>query len=103
MRASAARLEPTPIIDFVHAVQLPAHRAPSFGRLGVRPPGRLRQRHHPDSGSCAALYPFDNTLRAVRISGAQLKEYLEHSARYYRADPAGRSRSMTRCPATTST
>ena len=37
-----------------------------------------------------ALYPFDNTLRAVRISGAQLKEYLEHSARYYRTDAVGR-------------
>jgi 2',3'-cyclic-nucleotide 2'-phosphodiesterase (5'-nucleotidase family) len=31
------------------------------------------------------LYPYDNTLRAVRISGAQLKAFLEHSARYYRS------------------
>ena len=37
-----------------------------------------------------ALYPFDNTLRAIRLSGAQLKAYLEWSARYYRVDPAGR-------------
>jgi 2',3'-cyclic-nucleotide 2'-phosphodiesterase (5'-nucleotidase family) len=37
-----------------------------------------------------ALYPFDNTLRVIRVTGAQLKEYLEHSARYFRVDPAGR-------------
>ena len=41
-------------------------------------------------GQVVALYPFDNTLRAVRVTGAQLKEYLEHSARYFRADPVGR-------------
>src|SRR6185436_15456825 len=32
----------------------------------------------------AQLYPYDNTLRAVRISGKQLRDYLEFSARYYR-------------------
>ena len=32
----------------------------------------------------ARLYPYDNTLRAVRITGRQLRDYLEHSARYYR-------------------
>ncbi len=34
-------------------------------------------------GEIARLYPYENTLTAVRISGAQLKAYLEHSARYY--------------------
>ena len=36
-----------------------------------------------------ALYPYDNTLRAVRISGKQLREYLEQSARYYRTAADG--------------
>src|SRR5829696_2997257 len=36
-----------------------------------------------------ALYPYDNTLRAVRITGRQLREYLEQSARYYRTDANG--------------
>ena len=31
------------------------------------------------------LYPYDNTLRAVKVSGAQLRAFLEHSARYYRS------------------
>ena len=37
----------------------------------------------------ARLYPYDNTLRAIRISGAQLRAYLEHSSRYYRTNAAG--------------
>ncbi|HYW49810.1 MAG TPA: 5'-nucleotidase C-terminal domain-containing protein, partial [Gemmatimonadaceae bacterium] len=33
----------------------------------------------------ARLYPYDNTLRAVRVSGAAVRAFLEHSARYYRS------------------
>jgi 2',3'-cyclic-nucleotide 2'-phosphodiesterase (5'-nucleotidase family) len=37
----------------------------------------------------ARLYPYENTLRAVRVTGAQLRAFLEQSARYFRAyDPA---------------
>src|SRR6478672_6095177 len=32
----------------------------------------------------AQLYPYDNTLRAVRITGKQLRDYLEFSSRYYK-------------------
>ena len=41
-------------------------------------------------GDIAALYPYENTLRAVKISGRQLRDYLEQSARYFEVDPAGR-------------
>ncbi|MET7361395.1 5'-nucleotidase C-terminal domain-containing protein [Streptomyces sp. NPDC005562] len=37
----------------------------------------------------AGLYPFENTLEARLLTGAQLKEYLEFSARYYVRTPAG--------------
>lgn len=33
--------------------------------------------------SMAALYPFDNTLEARVLTGAQVRAYLEFSARYY--------------------
>jgi 2',3'-cyclic-nucleotide 2'-phosphodiesterase/3'-nucleotidase/5'-nucleotidase len=32
------------------------------------------------------LYPYENTLKGIRITGDQLKAYLEHSARYYVAE-----------------
>jgi 2',3'-cyclic-nucleotide 2'-phosphodiesterase/3'-nucleotidase len=35
-------------------------------------------------GDVAGVYPYENTLRAVRVSGAQLRAFLEHSARYFR-------------------
>ncbi len=34
-------------------------------------------------GEIARLYPYENTLSAVRITGARLRAYLEYSARYY--------------------
>ncbi len=41
--------------------------------------------------SLSKLYPYDNTLRVVKVSGAQLKAFLEHSSRYYRSlDANGR-------------
>ena len=32
------------------------------------------------------LYPYENTLRAIRITGEQLKAFLEHRARYFVAE-----------------
>ena len=47
-----------------------------------------------DSGAITAarmqaLYPYDNSVRAIRISGRQLREYLEYSARYFDVDATG--------------
>ncbi len=89
MLASAARMEPTPLLNFVHAVQLRHTRADlsaasAFNLSAGFDSGTIRMR------DLSALYPFDNTLRAVRISGAQLKDYLEHSARYFATDAVGR-------------
>ena len=54
----------------------------------------------------AQLYPYDNTLRAVRISGKQLRDYLEFSSRYYRTSSFGNGaarKPIPRFQATTST
>jgi 2',3'-cyclic-nucleotide 2'-phosphodiesterase (5'-nucleotidase family) len=89
MSAASARLEPTPILNFINSVQLKRtgadlSAASAFDLRAGFDSGTIRMRQ------VAALYPYDNTLRAVRISGAQLKEYLERSAQYYRTDPVGR-------------
>jgi 2',3'-cyclic-nucleotide 2'-phosphodiesterase (5'-nucleotidase family) len=89
MRAGAARVGPIPIVDFVQDVQrrrtgadLSAASAPDLGAGFDADTIRV--------ADVLALYPYDHTLRAIRLSGAQLKDYLEWSARYYRVDPAGR-------------
>ena len=89
MRAGAARLEPSPILDFVHDVQ----RRRTGAELSAASVADLGAGFDADTIRVAhvlALYPFDRTLRAVRVSGAQLKAYLEWSARYFLVDPAGR-------------
>ncbi len=89
MRAGAARLGPTPIVEFVQDVQ----RRRTGADLSATSVFDLRAGFDADTIRVAdvlALYPFDNILRAVRVSGAQLKDYLEWSARYFLVDPVGR-------------
>ena len=77
-----------------------AHRLHSRGRSeGDRRAARVDGRVHRSTrrsapgpitvARLAALYPYDNTLRAVRITGAQLRAYLEQSARYFRTSADG--------------
>jgi 2',3'-cyclic-nucleotide 2'-phosphodiesterase/3'-nucleotidase/5'-nucleotidase len=89
MRAAAARAEPTPILNFINAVQrkrtgADLSAASAFDLRAGFDSGAIRL------GQVLALYPYENTLRAVRITGAQLKDYLEHSVLYFRTDPIGR-------------
>jgi 2',3'-cyclic-nucleotide 2'-phosphodiesterase (5'-nucleotidase family) len=81
-RADSARVADTPLIDFILEVERKAAGADlastaAFSLDATLGPGAITV------AQVAQLYPYDNTLRAVRISGSQLREYLEHSARYY--------------------
>lgn len=82
-RADSARVVDTPIIDFVLEVQRRVTGADLAATAAFDLNASL------DSGDVtvaevARLYPYDNTLRAIRITGKQLREFLEYSARYYR-------------------
>ena len=81
-RGDSARLKDTPLIDFVLSVMRKAASADLASTAAFSTDASL------DTGSItvaemARLYPYDNTLRAIRINGAQLRAYLEFSARYY--------------------
>jgi 2',3'-cyclic-nucleotide 2'-phosphodiesterase (5'-nucleotidase family) len=88
-RSDSARVVDTPLIDFVletmrraagaDLASTAAFSLDAFIDAGPITAARLQ-----------ALYPYDNTLRAVRITGQQLREYLEQSARYFRSDATGR-------------
>lgn len=80
--SDSARVADTPLIDFINETQ----RRKSKADLSATAAFTLASI---DSGpvtvaEIARLYPYENTLRAVRITGRQLRAYLEHSARYYR-------------------
>lgn len=84
----SSRVEDTPLIDFILAVERKAANADlassaAFDTRAKLGPGPI------SISQLVRLYPYDNTLRAVRISGTQLRQYLEHSSRYYLTTPTG--------------
>lgn len=87
-RADSARVVDTPLIDLILETERKATGADLASTAAFSLDASL------DSGAITAarlqaLYPYDNTLRAVRITGRQLRDYLEHSARYYRTAADG--------------
>ena len=87
-RADSSRVVDTPLIDLILETERKATGADLASTAAFSLDASL------DSGAITAarlqaLYPYDNTLRVVRISGRQLRDYLEHSARYYRTAPDG--------------
>ncbi|MFD4246371.1 bifunctional metallophosphatase/5'-nucleotidase [Streptomyces sp. NPDC058525] len=93
MSAAEGPVKDVAIIDLINHVQAETVRAAlsgsewaglpvvsqasCFSRTAAIPAGRVTIR------DAAGLYPFENTLEARLLTGAQLKEYLEYSARYF--------------------
>ena len=85
---ASARVEDTPAMRFIHDVQRRTARAD----LSAAPVIDLRagiDEGEITTGEAYRLYPVENTLRSIKITGAQLKAYLEQCARYFYADSTG--------------
>ncbi|MET7952170.1 5'-nucleotidase C-terminal domain-containing protein [Micromonospora sp. NPDC005324] len=94
LSAAQSRYRDTPILDFINHVQtevvgaalagtayadLPVLSiAAPFSRTAVFPAGDVKIR------DVAGLYVYDNTLEAVVLSGAEVRAYLEYSAKFFR-------------------
>lgn len=81
-RSDSARLKDTPIVDFVleserHATGADLASTAVFATDASIGPGTI------NGAQIAHLYPYDNTIRVIRINGKQLREYLDFSSRYY--------------------
>ncbi len=88
--SDSARVADVPIMDFIAETMRRASAADlasvSTFSTDVRiPVGNITV------AQMAQLYPYENTLRVLRISGATLKAYLEHSTLYFRVTGTGRS------------
>ncbi|MFJ2702514.1 bifunctional metallophosphatase/5'-nucleotidase [Streptomyces sp. NPDC087428] len=99
MTTAEAAWKDEPIIDLINVVQaetvkaalaggeyaaLPVlSQASCFSRTAQIPAGDVTIK------DAAGLYPFENTLEARLLTGAQIKDYLEFSARYYVQTAAG--------------
>lgn len=82
-----ARTRDTPILDLINEMQRRVTGAElsataAFSLTSRIPSGPITV------ADVAGLYIYDNTLKALRISGAQLRAFLEKSAEYYLPCPA---------------
>ncbi|GAA4197123.1 bifunctional metallophosphatase/5'-nucleotidase [Microbispora amethystogenes] len=93
LSAAESPYKDTPILDYIQKVQtdlvgegiagtadasLPVLSiAAPFSRTAVFPAGPVSVR------DMAGLYVYDNTLLGVRMTGAQIKDFLEYSAKYF--------------------
>ncbi|HMJ24923.1 MAG TPA: 5'-nucleotidase C-terminal domain-containing protein [Pyrinomonadaceae bacterium] len=84
------RFRDTAIIDLIQRVQLEAGKgevsmAACFNPQARIPKGPVTVR------DIAGLYEYENTLVTIELTGRQLKEALEHSARYFREYQPGKT------------
>src|SRR5712691_10997916 len=90
LTARDGRFKDTAIIDLIQRVQLEAGHADvslaaAFNLSARIPKGQVTVR------DIAGLYEYENTLVTLELTGRQLKQALEHSARYFREYEPGKS------------
>ena len=90
LTAEEARFRDTAILDLIQKVQLEAGKADvsmvaSFNQQAriAKVPVTVRD--------VAELYVYENTLVVLEVTGQQLKDALEHSAKYYNTYEAGKT------------
>ncbi len=98
LSAAEACWKDVPVMDFIHQVQMATVAtglssadaalplisvAAPFSRSADIPKGDVSIR------DVAGLYIYDNTLYGKKLTGAQLRDYLEFAAKYYHRVPAG--------------
>ena len=93
MSTRLARVRDTPVIDFINEVQrrvsgADLSAAAAFTTEAEVPAGPVRV------ADIAGLYIYDNTLTSVRVTGAQLRAFLERSAGYFRTWPVPEGESL---------
>src|ERR1044071_2392427 len=90
LTARDARFRDTAILDLIQRVQMEAGKADvsmvaSFNSEARIAKGPVSVR------DIAGLYVYENTLAVLEVTGQQLKDALEHSAKYYKPYVAGKS------------
>jgi 2',3'-cyclic-nucleotide 2'-phosphodiesterase (5'-nucleotidase family) len=80
--SDSARMVDRPMIDLIQAVQ----RQESGAELSIASVFSTTARFEPGNITVERLvdlYPYENTLRALRLSGKQIREFLEYTQRYW--------------------
>lgn len=82
LNAKLSRLQDSEIVDLINYVQMETtgsdiSAAALFNEDAVIPKGKV------SIANVAALYLYENTLSSIKVTGKQLKEYLEMTSMYY--------------------
>jgi 2',3'-cyclic-nucleotide 2'-phosphodiesterase/3'-nucleotidase len=90
LTARDARFRDTAILDLIQRVQLEAGKADVSMAASFNPEARI-PRGAVTVREIAGLYVYENTLVVLEVTGQQLKDALEHSAKYFRAYEPGKA------------
>ncbi len=90
LTAREARWRDTAILDLIQRVQLEAGKADASMVASFNADARINK--GPITvRDIAGLYVYENTLVVLEVTGLQLKEALEHSAKYFRSHEPGKT------------
>ena len=90
LTAAEARFRDTAILDLIQRVQLEAGKADVSMAAVFNPDARIAK-GPVTVRDIAGLYVYENTLVVLEVTGQQLKDALEHSAKYFRPYEPGKS------------
>jgi 2',3'-cyclic-nucleotide 2'-phosphodiesterase/3'-nucleotidase len=82
MNAKDASFRDSAILDLIQKVQMEAGKADVSMAANFNPEARI-PKGAVTVRNVAALYVYENTLVVLEVTGQQVKEALEHSARYF--------------------
>jgi 2',3'-cyclic-nucleotide 2'-phosphodiesterase/3'-nucleotidase len=90
LTAAEARFRDTAILDLIQRVQLEAGKADVSMAAVFNPEARIAK-GPVTVRDIAGLYVYENTLVVLEVTGQQLKDALEHSAKYFRPYEPGKT------------
>jgi len=90
LSAGEARFKDTAIMDLIQSVQLEAGKADVSMAASFNPQARIAKGQM-TVRDIAGLYVYENTLVVLEVTGQQLKDALEHSAKYFKPYQAGKT------------
>ena len=90
LTAREARFRDTAILDLIQRVQLDVGHADVSMAAVFNPDARINK-GPVTVRDIAGLYVYENTLVVIEVTGQQIKDALEHSAKYFRAYEPGKS------------
>ncbi|HLA09993.1 MAG TPA: 5'-nucleotidase C-terminal domain-containing protein [Pyrinomonadaceae bacterium] len=90
LTAREARFRDTAILDLIQKVQLEVGKADVSMAASFNPQARIAK-GPVTVRDIAGLYVYENTLVVLEVTGEQLKDALEHSARYFRVYEPGKA------------